>query len=262
MARSIRIGRDDTNDWVIPQMYDTVSNFHADIQELPNGHLLFVDHSRNGTTINGQKINHTNREIRYGDSIRIANSCSLSWTEISRFFPNVIQRNYQQETKPYSRETELHNIPSDNWAVSEHERRNESNSWERDKIEKAKSEWNWGAFLLHWIWGIGHGIWWPCVVMVSIGLLSLLLLPLVPFLSIVNWVACSILSMGICIYLGIKGNAMAWDNGCYNNYAHFVQKERNWTIAGLIVWGLFLLSVILIYYFLWASLILFIDSLY
>ena len=37
------------------------------------------------------------------------------------------------------------------------------------------------------------------------------------------------------IFLGIKGNSIAWENGCFDNIEHFRSKERKWTIAGVIV---------------------------
>ncbi|HEX7364133.1 MAG TPA: serine/threonine protein kinase, partial [Dehalococcoidia bacterium] len=49
-------------------------------------------------------------------------------------------------------------------------------------------EWNWGAFFLTWIWGIGNRVW-----------LAFIALAPLPFVG---------LAMGI--LLGIKGNEWAW----------------------------------------------------
>ena len=46
--------------------------------------------------------------------------------------------------------------------------------------------WNWGAFLLHWMWGIGNNVW--------IGLLAI-----IPYAGII-----------MAIVLGVKGTEWAW----------------------------------------------------
>lgn len=70
--------------------------------------------------------------------------------------------------------------------------------------------WNWGAFLLSWIWGLGNSV--------MIALLALI----IPFWS---------------IYLGIKGNELAWQNKRWDSVEHFKQVQSKWTRWGLIVVG-------------------------
>ncbi len=78
--------------------------------------------------------------------------------------------------------------------------------------------WNWGAFFLTWIWGIGNKVW-----------ISLLcLLPLVNIVMI--------------FVLGIKGNEWAWKSGNYANVAEFHKVQKIWGIVGVSV---FLLCFIL-----------------
>ena len=72
--------------------------------------------------------------------------------------------------------------------------------------------WNWGAFFLNWIWGIGNGT--------PIALLTLV--PLVGFVMM--------------IVLGAKGSRWAWRNGRWDNVEHFKRVQRKWAITGLIVW--------------------------
>lgn len=78
--------------------------------------------------------------------------------------------------------------------------------------------WNWGAFFLTWIWGIGNKVW--------IALLSLL----------------PIVNIFMLIVLGIKGNEWAWKAGNYSDVAHFHKVQRIWGIAGVC---LFFFSTIL-----------------
>jgi hypothetical protein len=73
--------------------------------------------------------------------------------------------------------------------------------------------WNWGAFLLNWIWGIGNETY-------------VALLVLVPLLNIV-WI----------FVLGAKGSEWAWRNKRWNDVAHFKRVQRNWAIAGVAVLG-------------------------
>ncbi len=72
--------------------------------------------------------------------------------------------------------------------------------------------WNWGAFLLTWIWGVGNRVWW-----------SLLALAPIPFAR---------LAMGI--VLGIKGNEWAWQSRRWDGIEHFRKTQRTWAIWGFI----------------------------
>jgi hypothetical protein len=83
--------------------------------------------------------------------------------------------------------------------------------------------WNWGAFFLNWIWGIGNNTF-------------IALLALVPFVNFV-----------MIFVLGAKGSEWAWRNGQWQSVEHFKRVQRRWAIAGLITWlalgGLFALGM-------------------
>jgi len=70
--------------------------------------------------------------------------------------------------------------------------------------------WNWGAFLLNWIWAIGNSVW--------IGLLALL-----PFISFI-----------MPFVLGVKGNEWAWRNKKWDSIEHFKKTQRTWGIVGIV----------------------------
>jgi Cytochrome oxidase complex assembly protein 1 len=72
--------------------------------------------------------------------------------------------------------------------------------------------WNWGAFLLNWIWGIGNQTY-------------IALLALIPGFGFI-WM----------LVLGAKGNAWAWRNGRWDSIAHFKRVQRKWAIWGAIIW--------------------------
>lgn len=91
---------------------------------------------------------------------------------------------------------------------------------------------NWGAFLLTWIWGIGHGVWISLIALVA---------GFVPFIG-------GLIGLAFAIYLGIKGNELAWKTGKYNDIEAFKATERKWTIAGIIILlvGTFIIVPILV----------------
>ncbi len=74
-------------------------------------------------------------------------------------------------------------------------------------------KWNWGAFLLTWIWGLGNRVF-----------ISLLMF--VPLVNIVVWFA-----------LGLKGGRWAWEQGNWSSEEDFAKAQKVWTIAGIIVWA-------------------------
>lgn len=248
MTKRITIGRDGANDWRIPENYETVSNRHADIEEAADGHLYLVDHSTNGTVVNGRRMKNTYVDIKEGDEIRLANAYILSWEEISKFFPKMKKTVNAYNGAYAGRETELHNTPRgfvpDSFVPDYEDKR-----LSHIEIKKAKSKWNWAAFLLNWIWGVGHDCWWPLFVYMGIGLLSAIfvaVIPILPFLTPISISISNLATLAISIYLGVKGNAIAWENGCFDNIEHFERKEKRWLYAAIAVWCVYLLFIIFI----------------
>ena len=90
------------------------------------------------------------------------------------------------------------------------------------KIPPEIPAWNWGAFFLSWIWGVGNSVW-------------IALLCLIPF---VNWV--------MIFVLGAKGNEWAWQNRKWDSIEHFKRNQRTWAWVGLGV-GLFYFAFFIIY---------------
>jgi hypothetical protein len=79
--------------------------------------------------------------------------------------------------------------------------------------------WNWGAFLLNWIWGIGNNTF----------------IALLMFIPVVNMV--------MPFVLGAKGSAWAWRNKRWDSADQFRHVQRLWTIWGIVAWVV-LLAVI------------------
>ena len=100
------------------------------------------------------------------------------------------------------------------------------------------SGWSWGAFALTWIWLLAHRLtlW---------GLLALL-----------AWLLGGVLALPVAIYLGVKGNELAWTHRPFRDLAHFRATEghwRAWGIAIFLVWGVFILAVVVISVILFAE---------
>lgn len=83
-------------------------------------------------------------------------------------------------------------------------------------------QWNWGAFLLNWIWGIGNNTF----------------IALLMFIPVVN--------IGMPFVLGAKGSAWAWRNQRWESVEQFREVQRKWAKWSLIVYvALICLFVIL-----------------
>ena len=80
---------------------------------------------------------------------------------------------------------------------------------------------NWGAFLLSWIWGLGNNTYITLFILLSVILVFIPFGGLVPF--------------GLCIWFGIKGNEWAWQNKHFESVEKFHEIQKKWAIAGTIV---------------------------
>ena len=80
-----------------------------------------------------------------------------------------------------------------------------------DPIETELRKWNWGAFLLAWIWGIGHNVYRS----------FLTLIPIYGFYEL--------------YLLGRHGNRWAWEKKSWPDIASFRQTQRKWALWGAIV---------------------------
>lgn len=84
--------------------------------------------------------------------------------------------------------------------------------------------WNWGAFFLTWIWGIGNNT------MIAF----LTWIPLVNFVMI--------------FMLGAKGNEWAWQNKHWISIAHFKKVQKLWAVWGFIlfVFGMLFFLIVIV----------------
>lgn len=91
---------------------------------------------------------------------------------------------------------------------------------------------NWGAFLLTWIWGIGNRSY------VALWAFATNILCLIPF---VGWIG----TLAFAIWLGTKGNELAWQNQSWKNLNDFNETQRKWAMWSCIAYGiLFFVGII------------------
>lgn len=245
----ITIGRDPRSDVRIDEQWDMVSNNHCDITRRGN-ELIFIDHSSNGTVINGQKIHNTSVGINPGDKIVLANMFELQWNVINRYFPNqqrpTVTKNIRGgEQDPIGRKTiHLGPNPANNGRKTEpigtghpnpefipdnqnhgnaaNSNYGQANEYSQSEIDKELERWNFGAFLGSWLWAPFNGIYWPLGVLVAM---------IVPYLG-------QVCGLCLCVYLGLNGSKMAWRTGKYKDFGDFKRAQRLWTYIGIAVFAL------------------------
>jgi hypothetical protein len=87
-------------------------------------------------------------------------------------------------------------------------------------VEAELKKWNWGAFLLTWIWGIGNGV-----------LRSFLVL--VPLYGFYEW-----------YLLGTQGNRWAWEKRRWESIEAFRRTQKTWATAGFVITAILLVIII------------------
>ncbi|MFS2034678.1 cytochrome c oxidase assembly factor Coa1 family protein [Polaromonas sp. CT11-55] len=90
-------------------------------------------------------------------------------------------------------------------------------------------KWNWGAFLLNWIWGIGNNTF-------------IALLMFVPFVNVV-----------MIFILGAKGSSWAWRNKRWDSVDQFKAMQRRWAKWGVAVWVGAILGCVALFFTIAAS---------
>jgi len=76
--------------------------------------------------------------------------------------------------------------------------------------------WNWGGFLLTWIWGIGNNVW----------------ISLIAQLSFIPWIGL-VIELVMRIILGVRGNEWAWQRKKWDSIEHFKKTQRTWMWWGV-----------------------------
>jgi hypothetical protein len=124
-----------------------------------------------------------------------------------------MEENQQQDNQAQMNQPPVSNTPPTgvNTAVS-------TSDGPNGPFPQELNKWNWGAFLLSWIWSIGNSVW--------IGLLVLL-----SFIPVIG----PIISLVMVIMLGIKGNEWAWKAKKWDSVEHFKTVQAKWKKWGIIL---------------------------
>jgi len=265
MNEKITIGRADDNSIVVPENYDTVSNYHAEIKKQGDD-LVFSDYSSNGTIINGQNVHNTSVSIFPGDRIVVAGIYDLDWNVINQYFPNnnrpTVIRNIREDVTTSGRKTvqinsepsgsngrkteqfRADNPPSTPKGISrqkserptpEMQNYGQENAYSQAEIDRTIEKWNWGAFFCTWLWGVFHKMYWPLAIIIIGG---------IPYIG-------QVCNLCLCVYMGLKGSRIAWNSGKYADFDAYKKAQRNWAIGGL-VW--FLISIAVSAYLVYSAL--------
>lgn len=111
-------------------------------------------------------------------------------------------------------------------------------------VPKEIKDWNWGAFLSGWMWGLSHHIWFTIVLIlifsipVFVGYMCLdiktefserLIISLIRVL-----ILSPIINFAVGIVLGIKGNEWVWRIRHYVVIREFKIKEKKWVFIGMV----------------------------
>ena len=96
---------------------------------------------------------------------------------------------------------------------------NNSGTKEEHIVNIVSKPFNWGAFLLTWIWGCAHKSY-----------ITLIIIPaaLIPLVG-------PVISFGLQIWFGFKGNTWAWQNKRYKGIKEFHESQKKWATASIIV---------------------------
>lgn len=92
------------------------------------------------------------------------------------------------------------------------------------------SRWNWGAFSFSWFWGVLNGLYWPLIIIVC---------NFIPYAGV-------LISLTLSIYLGLKGNKLAWKIAKQNGTTlqAFAELQAKWNIAGIFFFAFIIIFTI------------------
>ena len=89
-------------------------------------------------------------------------------------------------------------------------------------LDIVSKRFNWGAFFLSWIWGLGNRTY--ITLLIFVGVILSIIIPVLGFFA----------QLGLCIWFGIKGNTWAWQNKKWKSIEHFHEVQKKWAIGGII----------------------------
>ena len=99
-----------------------------------------------------------------------------------------------------------------------------------DMVQKAIMRWNWGAFLLTWIWAFGNRLWlW---VLIGLGVNAIAFIPGAGNKPGLISLICQLV---LAVILGVKGSEWAWKNGKWESIEQFKKTQNRWRRWGIVL---------------------------
>lgn len=112
---------------------------------------------------------------------------------------------------------------------------------ENKGLPKEIKHFNWGAFLLNWIWGVMNKKYITLFIVPVEILMIFFVLFLANWFGIILFVLSLLISLGLMVWFGLKGNEWAWKSKTWNSFDEFNEAQRSWVRLWLV---LFILGLI------------------
>ena len=93
--------------------------------------------------------------------------------------------------------------------------------------------WNLGALFLPFVWGMFNRVW------IGMAVLIVLFLPIPPLLGLIVYGP-------IAMFVGMRGNEMAWRARKWESVEHFRLVQGQWARWGTIGFAIFVVSIVII----------------
>ena len=103
------------------------------------------------------------------------------------------------------------------------------NSVYNENIYNELNNWNFGAMLCPFLWGLGNKIDWTLTAVALFSLCN----PLTALL--------------VCIWFGMNGNKWALESGCYKDFDSFSKQQKRWTAGILVLYCILYLVFAVVY---------------
>ncbi len=107
----------------------------------------------------------------------------------------------------------------------EDSRRENDSGTKSAKLPPSARGWNTAAFLIGPVWGPANGVW--------LGILGLVFLAIPESVLEIGWRLSLYLAYGV--FLGFRGNELAWRARRWSSLEHFKRVQQQWMIVALIV---------------------------
>ena len=108
-------------------------------------------------------------------------------------------------------------------------------------IQKEILRWNWGAFLLGWVWALGNRLWVWLPIGIAANAISLIPSPNNKAI-LISMICQAVIS----VVLGVKGSEWSWKSKKWGSIERFKRTQERWRKWGIVFTAAgFLIGVII-----------------